>query len=460
MKIAEIMTRDVRVIGPDRTVRDAARLMDEMNVGVLPVCDGRRLQGMITDRDITVRATAAGLSPDDTRVREVMSEEVWWCFDDDDVDHIVTLMSDHQIRRLPVVDHDKHLVGIVALGDLATDQEDQASRALHRISTPSEPDRTGTPSTNRADQTRDRRPPPLTDEERRALDQRRRDDRNDDRRGYPSDYRRYGGRGTGESSGNRGQFRFRDEDDVRAAFGPFGHPGEERDRHPLMRGGFGGDGYQSYGDDYAGPGSTGRGYRRPQFGASSPTGFYERPGDDSSDEDRRMQNRERTWTLVNERRDHRNYGSGPGNTLFENDATASRGEVRRGEHKGRGPRNYQRSDDRIREDINERLTDDVRVDASEIEVVVVNREVTLTGTVRDRNEKRWAEDIAEAVSGVTHVQNNLRVGQRQEGHATGTEAGDAVAATDNPGIGPAGTTAGSPSGGRTSRKGGRQRQTT
>ena len=147
MKIAEIMTRNVRVVSPDRTIQEAARLMDEMNVGVLPVCDGRRLRGMVTDRDITVRATAAGLPPDTTRVRDIMSDNVWWCFDDDDVDHIVELMSDHQIRRLPVVDRDKHLVGIVALGDLATDREGEASRALHRISTPSEPDRSGTPST-------------------------------------------------------------------------------------------------------------------------------------------------------------------------------------------------------------------------------------------------------------------------------------------------------------------------
>src|SRR5918998_2484508 len=176
MKVAEIMTRNVRVVSPDRTIQEAARLMDEMNVGVLPVCDGRRLRGMITDRDITVRATAAGLPPDTTRVRDVMSDNVWWCFDDDNVNHIVQLMSDHQIRRLPVVDRDKHLVGIVALGDLATDQEDAAARALHRISTPSEPDRTGTPTTSRADQTRDRRPERLTADERRQLDERRRDE--------------------------------------------------------------------------------------------------------------------------------------------------------------------------------------------------------------------------------------------------------------------------------------------
>ena len=125
-----------------------------MNVGVLPVCDGRRLRGMVTDRDITVRATAAGLAPDTTRVRDIMSDNVWWCFDDDDVDHIVELMSDHQIRRLPVVDHDKHLVGIVALGDLATDSEE---RGLARPASHLHPIRAG--PLRHADE-RPRRPDP------------------------------------------------------------------------------------------------------------------------------------------------------------------------------------------------------------------------------------------------------------------------------------------------------------
>jgi hypothetical protein len=288
------------------------------------------------------------------------------------------------------------------------------------------------------------------------LEQRRRDeDRDEELRGYPSDYRGFGSRGLQFRSDQRGRFRFRDEDDVRAAFGSFGHPGEEGRRRAPMRGGFGGEGYTNYGDEYARPSPTG-GYRPRHYGASTATGERSRPGDDSSEQDRLMQDRERTWSLVNERRDRSNYGSGPGNTLFENDATASPGEVRRGGHQGKGPRNYQRSDERIREDVSERLADDVRVDASEIEVTVQNREVTLSGTVRDRQERRWAEDIAEAVSGVTHVQNNLRVGQKQEGHRTGTEVGDAAAASGNPGVGPAGTTAGSPSSGRTS---GRQRQT-
>ncbi len=455
MKIAEIMTRNVRVVAPDRSIQDAARLMDEMNVGSLPVCDGRRLRGVVTDRDITVRATAAGLAPDTTRVRDIMSDNVWWCFDDDDVDHIVELMSEHQIRRLPVVDHDKHLVGIVALGDLATDSEGDASRALHRISTPSEPDRSGTPSTARADRSRGGQSR-LSDDERRELDRRSRSE-DDDWRHRPYDYHEHRrGREEGSRNRGRGQFRFRDEDDVRAAFGSFGHPGEEGARNARMRGGYGGEGYRNYGDEYAGSGSAGRGYRPKRYGASTITGERARPGDDSSENDRVMQDRERTWSLVNERRDHSNYGAGPGNTRFGNDATASRGEVRRGEHQGRGPKGYQRSDERIREDINERLTDDAMIDASEIEVQVQNREVTLTGTVRNRNEKRRTEDLAESVSGVSNVQNNLRIGERQGPRAAGAEAGDATAAAGNSGSGTAGNASGTTPGGRTT---GRQRQT-
>lgn len=455
MRISDIMTRNVRVVSPDRTIQEAAKLMDDMNVGVLPVCDGQRLRGIITDRDITVRATAARLPPDTTRVRDVMTDNVWWCFDDDDVGHIVQLMSEHQIRRLPVIDHDKHLVGIVALGDLATDSESDASRALHRISTPSEPDRTGTPTRMRADQTRARSETRLTRDERRELKRHLGQD-DDEWHHRPHDYRernRFVGRNDRRGSV---EFSFRDEDDVRAAAGSFGYPGEEVMRDARMRGGFGGEGYRNYGDEYAGRGSAGHGYQPRRYGVSTVTGEWARPGDDSSENEHLMQDRERTWSLVNERRDHSNYGMGPGNTRFGNDATASRGEVRREDHRGRGPRNYQRSDDRIHEDVSERLSDDVRVDASEIEVTVQSREVTLAGTVRDRNEKRWAEDIAESVSGVTHVQNNLRVGQTQGHHRTGTEAGDAVVVSGNPGSGTAGTTAGTPPGGRTS---GRQRQT-
>ena len=136
MKIAEVMTRDVRVIDPDRSVRDAARTMDEMNVGVLPVCDGRRLVGMITDRDIAVRGIAQGKGPD-TPVREVMTDDVKYCFEDDDTDDVARNMADIQVRRLPVLTRDKRLVGIISLGDLAvTDEARRAGEAVAGISQP------------------------------------------------------------------------------------------------------------------------------------------------------------------------------------------------------------------------------------------------------------------------------------------------------------------------------------
>ena len=137
------MTRDVQVVAPGDTLRRAAKLMDELNVGVLPVCDGRRLVGMVTDRDITVRGTSAGLAPDEAKVCEVMSEGARYCYEDEPVMEATNLMQRLQIRRLPVVDRDNTLVGIVALGDLATDAKNTQAveDTLERISTPSRPDR-------------------------------------------------------------------------------------------------------------------------------------------------------------------------------------------------------------------------------------------------------------------------------------------------------------------------------
>lgn len=143
-RIADIMTRDVRSIAPHETIRRAAEMMDELNVGALPVCDGERLVGMVTDRDITVRAVAAGTAPEEGHVQDVMSGQVRWCFEDQQVDEVMEQMSDSQIRRVPVVDQQTHnLVGIVSLGDLATKHSAQVDRTLEEISSPSEPDRSG-----------------------------------------------------------------------------------------------------------------------------------------------------------------------------------------------------------------------------------------------------------------------------------------------------------------------------
>ncbi len=134
--IAEIMTTDVEVVRPEETLRDAARAMADLDVGSLPVCDGKKLIGMITDRDITVRAVAEGKSSD-TPVSEVMTDEVVWCSESDSVDEVLQKMSDAQVRRIPVVDEDRQLVGIVALGDIALEEDDAVDETLRDISMPS-----------------------------------------------------------------------------------------------------------------------------------------------------------------------------------------------------------------------------------------------------------------------------------------------------------------------------------
>jgi CBS domain-containing protein len=137
------MTRDVDVIFPDATLEEAALRMDKRNVGPLPVCDGNWLVGMATDRDITVRATAEGKDPRTTPVRDVMTHDVVYCYEDQEVHEAARVMEDHQIRRVPVLNRDKRLVGIVSLGDLAVSTRDDAlsGEVLERVSEPAEPDR-------------------------------------------------------------------------------------------------------------------------------------------------------------------------------------------------------------------------------------------------------------------------------------------------------------------------------
>ncbi|RZI84846.1 MAG: CBS domain-containing protein [Rubrivivax sp.] len=140
-RIADVMTRDVETIQPQASLQAAAQLMDELNVGALPVCDGQRLVGMLTDRDITVRATATGLAPREARVADVMTEHTRWCTEDQSTEDVLQQMSDVQIRRIPVLNARQELVGIVSLGDLATRQQDDVQATLRDISYPSEPDR-------------------------------------------------------------------------------------------------------------------------------------------------------------------------------------------------------------------------------------------------------------------------------------------------------------------------------
>ncbi len=137
MQVNEAMTNDVKIASPNQSIRDAARLMAQIDAGVLPVGENDQLVGMITDRDIAIRAVAAGKGPQ-TPIRDIMSKEVLYCFEDDNVDDVVQNLADIKVRRLPVLNHEKRLVGILSLGDIAlSDGAGTAGSALCGISEPS-----------------------------------------------------------------------------------------------------------------------------------------------------------------------------------------------------------------------------------------------------------------------------------------------------------------------------------
>lgn len=136
MKVSDRMTRQVRVAAPDDSIRQVARQMAEMDSGAMPVGQDDRLVGMITDRDIAIRGVAEGKGPD-APVREVMTPDVKYCFEDEDLDHVARNMGQQQVRRLPVVNRDKRLVGILSIGDLAMGEDAQrAGAALSDVSRP------------------------------------------------------------------------------------------------------------------------------------------------------------------------------------------------------------------------------------------------------------------------------------------------------------------------------------
>ena len=135
-RIADIMTRSVAVAKRDETLQAAARRMREMDVGALPVTDGRALVGMVTDRDITIRGVAEGMVAQESLVSDVMTAEVRYCRADDTVEQVMAEMGDAQVRRLAVLDAGNEIVGIVALADIATRQSAHTDETLREISTP------------------------------------------------------------------------------------------------------------------------------------------------------------------------------------------------------------------------------------------------------------------------------------------------------------------------------------
>ena len=143
MELRDIMTRNVEVVNGNASLKEAATKMKKLDVGLIPVCDGDRLKGLLTDRDITIRATADGRDPSKTKVNEVMSTDIAYCLEDQAVDEAVILMEARQIRRLPILNQDKQLVGIVSLADIAVHVSDRdlTGETLEEISEPAEPKR-------------------------------------------------------------------------------------------------------------------------------------------------------------------------------------------------------------------------------------------------------------------------------------------------------------------------------
>ena len=134
-QLKDLMSRDVKVISPDMSIKDAARKMRDGDFGMMPVGEDDRMIGALSDRDIAIRAVAEGMDVN-TKVRDVMSEGIAWAYEDDSVEHAAKIMSERQVRRLPVVDRDKRLVGIVTLGDFAVESQDiqPVAEALSEIS--------------------------------------------------------------------------------------------------------------------------------------------------------------------------------------------------------------------------------------------------------------------------------------------------------------------------------------
>jgi CBS domain-containing protein len=136
MRVSEAMTREVRIATPGQSIREVAKIMAEIDAGVLPVGENDRLVGMITDRDIAVRGVGQGKGPD-TPVRDVMTtEQVLYCYEDEELDHVAKNMASEQVRRLPVVNREKRLVGIVSLGDVAQTEARSASKAVKGVTKP------------------------------------------------------------------------------------------------------------------------------------------------------------------------------------------------------------------------------------------------------------------------------------------------------------------------------------
>ena len=137
--VKDVMTRNVETIAPSASIQEAAQKMKTLNVGAIPVCDGSKLRGMLTDRDIVIRVIAEKREVNTAKAEEAMSAELVYCFEDQDVGEAARLMGEKQIRRLPILSRDKQLVGIISLGDVAVKTDVSAGQTLEKVSKPAQP---------------------------------------------------------------------------------------------------------------------------------------------------------------------------------------------------------------------------------------------------------------------------------------------------------------------------------
>ena len=134
MKVREIMTTDVECVPPDTGIRDLANKMKTLDVGFVPVCESDRLVGTVTDRDIVIRGIAAGKDVDGTTARDIMTKEVYWCYEDDDVKDVAKVMREKEVRRMLILNQDKRLVGVASIGDISKVEEHESGKTLKDIS--------------------------------------------------------------------------------------------------------------------------------------------------------------------------------------------------------------------------------------------------------------------------------------------------------------------------------------
>lgn len=467
MRLGDVMTRRVESVSPDSTLEEAAQRMRRADVGALPVCEGGRLVGMITDRDIVVRAVAIGHDPSRLSVSEVASRDVVVGREAQPIDEAERLMQGRGIRRLPVVDEDHRLIGMVSVDDLASRgrEVERAGRVLAATTQTSG-------SQVESDQGERMSRKNTFEQERQEPMTRNRygmtGEGNDNDRNYNRDDERYGQRSSyGRDddyqrergfSGQRGFNQMNEYGEGGQRGGQFGGGqfGGQRGgewggggQFGGQRGGFQNDyygqqhgrgegGFQDYGSSQHGMRGSmdeDRWYNSPDQGMGRGGSF--RQGGQGMGYGQGMSGQHMGGQGMGGQGmggQHMGYGQHMGGQHMGGQGGMGYGQGmgQGGMSRNRGPKGYKRSDERIREDLCDRLSDRHDVDSSDIEVKVQNGEVILSGTVRERYLKHTIEQIAEAISGVQDVKNEIRV-KREEtetrGASTGTGTGTSTGTT-------------------------------